>query len=399
MIFPTTIKDGQAVVLWKPNGTRRIIKGPRVLFAPFEKLEPLQRFVARDGEYLVVAHHDGTTEHLAGPVELWRDPLVHQDIRVENALPLDANEAIVIYREENGLVSHRVLRGPAIHVPAPNEWLHAFRWHGDNGKGQKIPRALQFTKLRVIPDQMYFDVEGVRTADEALITVRVMLFFELKDIERMLGQTHDPIADFINALTADVIRFAGERKFETFKTEAAALNDLEIYRELRRGAERIGYEINKVVYRGYLAPNKLQQMHDNAIETRTALVLEAETEQRRQEIANFQQEHEHNRARHHREEQKRTLEHELRQNNERQQAQLTARRATEELELELLRQRQAGEEAHRKALLDLRAEEWNRLQAANADLTAILVAKERNPDKFIRLDADKTLPIHLHEAV
>lgn len=399
MIFPTTIKDGQAVALWNRNGTRRIVKGPKVLFAPFEKIETLPRFLARDGEYLIVANHNGTTEHLAGPTELWRDPLLHQTVAVEQALTLDANEAIVIYREDEGQVTHRILSGPAVHVPAPNEWLHEFRWHGDNGKGRKIPRALNFTKLRIIPDQMYFDVEGVRTADEALITVRVMLFFELADIERMLAQTHDPIADFINALTADIIRFAGERKFEDFKTEAALLNDMDTYRELQRGAKRIGYDVTKVVYRGYLAPNKLQQMHDNAIETRTALVLEAETEQRRQEIADFQQEHEHNRALQDRAEEKRMQEHDLRQRKDREQAELHARRATEELELELLEKRQTTEEVHKKALLDLRAEEWNKLQAANADLTAILVAQERNPDKLIRLENDNQAPLHLHEAV
>lgn len=399
MILPTTIKDGQAAALWKPNGTRRIVKGPKVLYAPFEKIQMLTRYLARDGEYLIVAKHDGTTEHLAGPTELWHDPLVHQTITVKKALTLDANEAIVIYREHEGDVAHRILSGPAVHVPAPNEWLHNFRWHGDNGKGQKVPRALQFTKLRVIPDQMYFDVQGVRTADEALITVRVMLFFELSDIERMLTQTHDPIADFINALTADIIRFAGERKFENFKTEAAQLNKMVTYRELQRGAQRIGYDVTKVVYRGYLAPNKLQQMHDNAIETRTSLVLEAETEQRRQEIADFQQQHEHNRALQDRAEQKRTLEHELRQRKDNEKAELDARRAKEELELQLLEQRQTTEQTHKKALLDLRAEEWSKLQAANADLTAILVAQERNPDKLIRLENKNNNPLHLHEAV
>lgn len=398
-ILPKTIRDGQAAALWHRNGTRRIVEGPKVLFALNERIELLIRFVARDGEYLAIAHHDGTTTHLVGPADRWLDPLLHQSIAVKKAINLDANQAIVIYRELDAEVTHRILTGPAVYIPQPNEWLHEFRWHGDNGKGQKVPRALNFTKLRVIPDQMYFDVEGVRTADEALITVRVMLFFELVDIERMLTQTHDPIADFINALTADIIRFAGERKFEDFKTEAALLNDMETYRELRRGATRIGYDVTKVVYRGYLAPEKLQQMHDNAIETRTALVLEAETEERRQKIADFQQTHEHDRALRDRDEQKRTLEHDLTQRNEDRKAKLIAQRAQEELELELLRKRQAAEQEHRKTLLALRAQEWTHLQEANADLTAILVAQERNPDKLIRLEQNDRNPIHLHEAV
>ncbi|MGJ8725992.1 MAG: hypothetical protein ACSHYB_15665 [Roseibacillus sp.] len=400
MILPTTIQDGQAAALWHRNGTRRIVVGPKVLFTLNERAEYLQRFIARDGEYLIVANHDGTTEHLAGPIDLWMDPLLHQTVQVKRAINLDANQAVVIYREVEREVTHRILPGPAVYVPQPNEWLHQFRWHGDNGKGQKIPRALTFTKLRIIPDQMYFDVEGVRTADEALITVRVMLFFELQDIERMLAQTHDPIADFINALTADIIRFAGKRKFEDFKTEAAILNEMTTYRELQRGAERIGYDVTKVVYRGYLAPNKLQQMHDHAIETRTALVLEAETEERRQEIADFQQTHEHERALLNRAEQERTLEHELKQKEENRNATLATRQAEEELELQLLKQRQATEETHRKQLLELRAQEWTYLQTANADLTAILVAQERNPDKLIRLEnGTNEAPLHLHEAV
>ncbi len=56
---------------------------------------------------------------------------------------------------------------------------------------------------------MYFDVENVRTADDALLIIKVMVFFELVDIEKMLDQTHDPIADFINALSADVVDFVG----------------------------------------------------------------------------------------------------------------------------------------------------------------------------------------------
>lgn len=401
MIIPFTLKQGEAAVLWRPNGTRRFVEGPKVIFAPFDELEMLRRFVARDGEYLAIQFVDGTTEHLAGPCERWLDPLLHETISIRPAVNLDAHEAVVVYREKGGEVTHRVLRGPAVYVPQPNEWLHEFRWHGDNGKGQKVPRALKFEKLRVIPDQMYFDVDGVRTSDEALIVVRLMVFFELDEIERMLGQTHDPIADFINALSADIIRFAGARDFETFKTEAGNLNELDTYPELTRGAERIGYRITKVVYRGYLAPTKLQQMHDNAIETRTALVLESETEERRQEIADFQQTHEHDRAARERGEEQRTQEHRLRQQRETRQEELAGRREQAELELELRTRNQEAEEAHRSRLLQIQAEEWIRLEAAGADLTAVLVARERNPDKLIRLEQEGTKghDLHLHEAI
>src|SRR6185369_10292289 len=128
---------------------------------------------------------------------------------------------------------------------------HEFCWHGADplNPQRKIPRALKFTKLRIIPDQMYFDVREVRTADDALLEIKLMVFFELTDIERMLDQTHDPIADFINALSADVIDFAAGKTFEEFKSNTSRLNDPAQYTNLVGRAERIGYRINKVVYR------------------------------------------------------------------------------------------------------------------------------------------------------
>ncbi len=388
MIFPKTIQDGQAVIRWNPNGTRDIITGPAKVFAPFARIEPIHRVSAPENAYLILKYADGHTEHMAGPCDVWFDPLLHQSITPEQAINLDAHEAIVIYNEEEGEVTHRMLRGPAVYIPTPTESLHQFRWHGDNGKGKKVPGVLRFQKLRVIPDQMYFDVAGVRTADEALITTKVMVFFELVDIERMLQETHDPIADFINALTADVIRFAGARNFEEFKTRAPELNKLETYKALTEGAERIGYRIHKVVYRGYAATEQLQAMHDHAIETRTRLVLETEIEQQQQELTDLKQSREHERAAEQRNEQERNLTHELEQ-----------LRQQHEQDFAFKKQSQEAEQTHRAELLKLQQEEWNHLKELGTDLTAVLVAKEHNPDKTIRLDAGGQTPIHLHEAV
>lgn len=401
MIIPFTVRDGEAVALWSPGGNRSIVLGPKVVFAPFKRVETLHRVVARDGEYLEVLFRDGRTNHLAGPCELWVDPLLHNSVEVRPAIELDAHQAVVVYRKNEDKVMHRILRGPALFVPEPNEWLHRFQWHGDNGKGRKVPGALQFEKLRVIPDQMYFDVEGVRTADEALMTVRLMVFFELTEIERMLAQTHDPIADFINALSADVIRFAGTCDFESFKTEAARLNNMDTYEQLARSAERIGYTISKVVYRGYTARDQLQAMHDNAIETRTRLLLESETEERQQELADLKQERDHQRSERQRREDERTLTHRLAQARQEREEQLADHRSREELELELTQRKHEAEEVHQRKLQDLRFEEWEHLREAGADLTAVLVAQQRNPDKLIRLEQHPAQQgdLHLHEAV
>ena len=43
--------------------------------------------------------------------------------------------------------------------------LHEFVWHGTdpNNKTRKVPGGLKFTKLRVIPDQFYLNIDDVST--------------------------------------------------------------------------------------------------------------------------------------------------------------------------------------------------------------------------------------------
>jgi len=40
--------------------------------------------------------------------------------------------------------------------------------------------------LNFAPDQLYYNVDQVRTFDDALIRIKLMIFYELKDIEKMV---------------------------------------------------------------------------------------------------------------------------------------------------------------------------------------------------------------------
>src|SRR5262245_28134596 len=236
MICYQTIIEGQRVAVWdEKTGRRTLVSGPARVWLWGRRIEQLKCFTAGHSQYLSVRFKDGRIEHKRGPAVVWMDPVEHAAVEVAEALTLDANEALVVYRQgENGKVDRRIVRGPEMFVPGAQEWLHQFRWHGADPKDprRKIPRGLLFNKLRVIPDQMYFDVEGVRTADDALLTVKLMIFFELIDIGLMLDQTHDVVADFINAVSADVIDFASGRSFEQFKEQTEKLNARETYPQL-----------------------------------------------------------------------------------------------------------------------------------------------------------------------
>jgi hypothetical protein len=347
-----------------------------------------------------VRYLDGRIEHVRGPVDLWFDPDAHESVAVEQATPVDAHEALVIYsRNTDSAVSRRVLRGPAQYVPGADEWLHEFRWHGADPRDPtlKRPRALQFTHLRVIPDQTYFDVRDVRTSDDALLMVKLMVFFELVDIEKMLDQTHDPIADFINALSADIIDFAADRSFEEFKEGTGSLNELGQYGNLVGRSERIGYRINKVVYRGYVASEKLQLMHDDAIERRTALKLEAETERQAQELADLKLAREADRDAQRQAMIRAQTEHEESLAQLKHDGELSRRESDHRQQLNHVREDQLAEVEQTRATNDARLAFLQQMQGLQVDLTRYLVAQYQHPDRLIRVDGGPGPQLHLHD--
>ncbi len=398
-MFSYIVEEGQRVLMRRPDGTMEILVGPKKVSRFRKVFRPMQHYVAHPGEFLIARYRDGRQEHVPGPTELWFDPRIHQKITLEDALQIAAREAVVVYsRPEEGTeeISRRIVNGPALFVPEPGEWLHTFSWHGSTGGSQGIEKtanSLVFQKLWLMPDQMYHDIRDVRTADDAVLTIRLMIFFELLDIEKMLETTHDPIGDFVNAATSDVVGFTGLHDFESFKQNTYQLNELETYKQLIGRAGQCGYRINKVVYRGYGAPESLQQMHNQAIEARTRLQLERANEQQAQDLENYKLDCQLNRAGKRRSEQTAEVEHELTLTQKKQEAErrekeawyeqlLGRRRREKEQELEL-QTRQHHEER----------EQLDALKNLGVDLTAYLT--QARADRVIELRGGTT-GTHVH---
>lgn len=392
------IPAGERIAVWNARGEVRLVDGPQRLALWRETAKPVPRWSAREGEYLVVTYRDGRVEHLPGPAMLWQHPVEHLSIERAEAIAISAHEAVVVYgRDARQAVQRRIVRGPAQFVPASGEWLHQFSWHGADPArpARKVPRALRFERLRVIPDQMYIEVEAVRTADDALITVHFMLFFELIDIETMLDQTHDPIADLVNALTADVIEFAAARSFEAFKADTERLNDLATFTQVEGRAARIGYRIGKVVYRGYDANQQLQAMHDRAIEARTGLRLEAETEAQAQELADLKLVRER----------ERTVQRQAMEQDAARHAAALERLQVEEgivrrrLDADARRQERTADHLQRLA----QRQETDRqrstfaagMRDAGVDVTRWMVARYQHPDRLIRIEGRENLQLQM----
>jgi Type II secretion system (T2SS), protein E, N-terminal domain len=389
-VFYYVVDEGQRVLMRRPDGTMTVIVGPKRVWKGGNRFTPMAHYVAHPGEFLIVRYRDGRQEHLAGPADVWLDPRVHQTITQQDGLQIGTKEAVVVYSRASstGVINQRIVYGPNLFIPQPGEWLHTFSWHSSRGghKGAvKEPNALVFQKLWLMPDQMYHDVADVRTADDAVLTVRLMIFFELTDIERMLDTTHDPIGDFVNAATSDVVGCVGQHDFESFKHNTGTLNDLETYRQLTGRAGQCGYRINKVVYRGYGAPDSLQQMHDQAIEARTRLQLQRATEQQAQDLENYKLDCQITRATKRRTEQATEATHDLEMTRQRQEAEMRQKEAQFNLAREQRRLQDAQQREHLAVLREM-----------GVDLTAYLT--QGRADRIIELRGSaKGAHLHLEQ--
>lgn len=252
-----------------------------------------------------------------------------------------------------------------------------------------------------------------------------MLFFKIDSVTGMLDATNDPIAELINAVSSDIIEFTAAGSFETFKDSAEQLNSMAVYKNLAERCALIGLSVSKVgghealwllqarisvrasvgcvrslpfprspacqpasassalgaqvVFRGFIAPQRLQKMHDDAIERRTRLVLERESEVQEQSLQDERLAHEQERSLVQRKMAKEKAQHdaELRLALfEQEQAELTAAAVAE-----LARQndQQAAEIAHLQRLQDT-------LSLRPSDMSALLVARTQGaPAKLIQI--------------
>jgi hypothetical protein len=387
-MFHYVVEEGQRALRVLPDGHMQVIVGPKRLSRWGLRIRPMDHYVAHPGEFLIVRYRDGRQEHRPGPTDVWFDPRVHLSITREDALQVAAREAVVVYSRaaENEPVSRRIVYGPTLFVPAPGA-------EGGSEGAPKVAKGLVFQKLWLMPDQMYHDVTDVRTADDAVLTIRLMIFFELLDIERMLDTTHDPIGDFINAATSDVVDFTGRHSFESFKQNTSRLNDLDTYRQLTSRAAQCGYRINKVVYRGYGAPDRLQGMHDQAIEARTKLQLERATEQQAQELEDYKLNAQMARAAKRRTEQSAEVDAELDLTRKRQEVELRQKEAVRAAQRAQRRADAAAEVEVRATAEAKQREHLSALKEMGVDLTAYLT--QGRADRVIELRGATGTHVHL----
>ena len=144
---------------------------------------------ADENQYLEINRRTGPRICLPGPAQIFENPVEHESVKVKKAVLVSANQALVVYRpscsggkgQERPSFERSVLYGPMRYIPSPGEWTHEFSWHGADpaDKARNVKDALKFSLLRVIPDCFYYNVKEVRTRDDTLITVKLMIFHQV----------------------------------------------------------------------------------------------------------------------------------------------------------------------------------------------------------------------------
>lgn len=276
-----TIYDGEKAVVVDRNGKKDFYDGPKRIFLFMEKMEKLRSYVADEKQYLIIKFVSGAVKHMRGPCMEWFNRFEHESITVKDLYQLNSSEIIIVYKRDSQTttVDRRLCEGPCMFMPHSNEWIHEFNWHvmDQQNVGHLIKNDLKFEILTKKPDFFHYYVKEVRTIDDTLITVKLMVIFQVEEIFTMLDRTQDPISDFINAICADVVSFVGQLTFVQFVHEGASkLNQIETYEQLATRASRTGYKIDSIIYNGYMSSEALQQIQDNAIHARTKLRLDAE---------------------------------------------------------------------------------------------------------------------------
>eukprot|EP01047_Picozoa_sp_COSAG01_P044005 COSAG01_NODE_3945_length_5507_cov_8.483173_2_plen_533_part_00 len=369
-----TVRDGQRAVIWRKDGRAEFVAGPTKKFLMGDQIEFLREYVADAIRYLVIVDKSGTTEHIPGPCSVWFDPTKHRSISVKRSIMLDANEHIVSYLRRDGTITRRVLEGPAVHIPASNEWVHEFKWKHKSGL-HNAESGETFNVLKTLPDQFEVTIPRLRSFDNAAVKMDLMIFMQLVDVDKLLDATHDPLTDLQVSMTADLIEFVSDCTLDQLKERTHELNDLSMFKQSIARAQQIGYLVSKVTYRGYGFSEQIDTMLRQNLVTETKLKIEKQKEVKQQDIEDMKASKEIDRRLKWKE------------------AEIT----TNKLELEIERARTEQRRVTASAEAEAEIAKLEKLEAMGVDLTQYLVSQQRGPDKDIRITHEGSgAALHMH---
>lgn len=94
------VPEGERWNMYCTNGQIKALVGPQVFYSWGATLVKLERLCASHSQYLWIQFTNGSCEILTGPGVVYKDPAIHQDVKVRSGTALTDNEVLVVYRKE-----------------------------------------------------------------------------------------------------------------------------------------------------------------------------------------------------------------------------------------------------------------------------------------------------------
>eukprot|EP00944_MAST-04C_sp_MAST-4C-sp1_P009748 g9748.t1 len=235
--------------VWDVYGKCTTIIGPKLVYLWRSNIRFCSRHSAGVNEYLEIKNRDGTQQNLPGPVSLFFDHVKHESIKTEKALPVAANEAIVVYNEvlakaadveakstiskekvafgtsyahknnqkSGSTIGRKILCGPLMYIPHVTERVMQHVWHGESkadhpSEVRVLAGLRRLQKIPLLEQQLYYNVRDVKTSDNNSLTIKLMLCYRITDLVEMLDTTNDPVGDVDFKFTKALQRAERERE-------------------------------------------------------------------------------------------------------------------------------------------------------------------------------------------
>ena len=233
-----TIKAGEAAAIWNVNGVHRQVVGPKYVRLWYSQIRFLDYFAAAKGQYLVVNYLDGKEEHLEGPIGMYKNPVFHKTIVINDSYQLmSATESLVVYSsvpslkneevcsyggggialtltnpnedkfnysksatattETSSNLTKRIIKGPANFTPTPNDKVHKFSGFAVLSQVQNF-------------DNLPF---GVNTMDEQKSIVTLDVKVSINDIDKFVDATSNLKAVVVKALSTDILNITSDLRW------------------------------------------------------------------------------------------------------------------------------------------------------------------------------------------
>ncbi|MEM7132114.1 MAG: hypothetical protein AAF702_37760 [Chloroflexota bacterium] len=249
------------------TGTVRVERGEQTIYlSPTEDvINAVQVGVNIDEETAVLVRDNRTGQLSLITNKQVFVPEPHQEVaEVRKRIRLEDNEAVIIKDENGRYLFHRGSdETKRAFFLEPHQELVALRWSSGIYKDQ---RNLMITHFDLRPKFMWYEFEA-RTQDNVELVIGVTFFWEISDLEKMIGTTDDTPGDICSHARSAIIQAVSRVTLEQF---LASFNEI----------------IRSVIIEGDLTFYLARGVALHAVEVRSVSSKDPSTQKVLQEIIN-----------------------------------------------------------------------------------------------------------------